>query len=118
MLFYTDSTLIGYKLDVYVIMKILKLLVKPKRKITSYQIKFAVNQTLLNMDLKKEDIGKCVQKVLNYVTLKNRFDGHVHDGLADIGLERIEVEDDGLVFIGKKRNADDRHSNSDMIEKF
>ena len=74
---------------------------KPKRKITSYEIKFAVNQALLNMDPEEEDIGKCVKKVLDYVTMKNRFVG-VHDDLAKIGLEKIMVEDDGLVFVGKK----------------
>ena len=38
------------------------------------------------------------------VTMKNKLEGHVHvhDGLAAIGLKRIEVEDDGLVFIGKE----------------
>ena len=85
----------------YVILKILKLLIQPLRKVTSYQIKFAVNMALVNMEPKEEDIGKCVKKVLEYVTMKNRFDDHVHTGLAAIGLERIEVEDDGLVFIGK-----------------
>ena len=101
MLFYTEKTLAGLKLQVYVILKILKLLVRPMRKVTSYEIKFAVNMALVNMNPKEEDIGKCVRKVLDYVTMKNRLEGSVHPGLAAIGLERIEVEDDGLVFIGK-----------------
>ena len=85
----------------YVILKILKLLVQPLRKVTSYEIKFAVNQALLNMNPKEEDVGKCVRRVLDYGTMKNRLEGSVHPGLAVIGLESIEVEDDGLVFIGK-----------------
>ena len=101
MLFYTERTLEGLKLRVYVILKILKLLVQPLRKVTSYEIKFAVNMALLNMNPKEEDIGKCVRKVLAYVTMKNRLEGSVHPGLAAIGLERIEVEDDGLMFVGK-----------------
>ena len=101
MLFYTERTLEGLKLRVYVILKILKLLVQPLRKVTSYEIKFAVNQALLMIEPKKEDIGKCVKKVLDYVTMKSRLEGKVHDGLAAIGLERIEVEDDELVFVGK-----------------
>ena len=86
----------------YVILKILKLLVQPLRKVTSYQIKFAVNMALDHIDPEDVDIGECVQKVLDYVTMKNRLDGHVHDGLAAIGLERIEVQDGGLMFIGNK----------------
>ena len=85
----------------YVILKILKLLVQPLRKVTSYEIKFAVNMALLNMNPKEEDIGKCVKKVLDHVTMKKRLEGTVHPGLAAIGLERIEVEDDELVFVGK-----------------
>ena len=88
----------------YVILKILKLLVRPLRKVTSYEIKFAVNQALLMIEPKKEDIGKCVKKVLDYVTMKKRLEGTVHPGLAAIGLERIKVGDDGLVFIGKKED--------------
>ena len=42
--------------------------------------------------------------MLDYVTLKNRLEGNVHPGLAAIGLERIEVGDDGLMFIGKKQD--------------
>ena len=92
------------KLQVYVILKILKLLVQPLRKVTSYEIKFGVNQALMNMNPKKEEIWKCVKKVLDYVTMRNRLEGNVHPGLAAIGLERIEVGDDGLVFIGKKQD--------------
>ena len=105
MLFYGSSTLSGVKLQVYVILKILKLLVQPLRKVTSYEVKFGVDRALVNMfPKKKEEIGKCVKKVLDYVTMKNRLEGHVHPGLAAIGLERIEVGDDGLVFIGKKQD--------------
>ena len=105
MLFYGSSTLSGVKLQVYVILKILKLLVQPLRKVTSYEIKFGVNQALSNMEPKKEEeIGKCAKKVLDYVTMKKRLEGNVHPGLAAIGLERIKVGDDGLVFIGKKED--------------
>ena len=104
MLFYGLNTLSGMKLQVYVILKILKLLVQPLRKVTSYEIKFGVNQALMNMNPKKEEIWKCVKKVLDYVTMRNRLEGNVHPGLAAIGLERIEVGDDGLVFIGKKQD--------------
>ena len=105
MLFYTERTLAGLKLKVYVILKILKLLVQPLRKVTSYEVKFGVDRALVNMfPKKKEEIGKCVKKVLDYVTMKNRLEGNVHPGLAALGLERIEVVDDGLLFIGKKED--------------
>ena len=50
------------KLQVYVILKILKLLVQPLRKVTSYEIKFGVNQALLNMYPKKEEFGNVSRK--------------------------------------------------------
>ena len=54
-------------------MKILKLCVQPQPKLTSYDIKWAVNEALLNMTPKKEEIGACIRRVLNYATLRDRF---------------------------------------------
>ena len=83
-------------------MKILKLVTQPSPKITSYQMKFAVNQALVNMTPTDEQIGECLKKVLQYMTMMGRFDNKAHKELAEMGLERVEVTDQGLEFIGKQ----------------
>ena len=103
LLFYDASrTLVGSKQWIYVIMKILKLVTQPSPKITSYQMKFAVNQALVNLNPSDEQIGECLKKVLQYQTLSGRFDNRAHKELAEMGLERVEVTDQGLHFIGKQ----------------
>ena len=82
-------------------MKILKLVTQPSPKITSYQIKFAVEMALINMTPTDEQIGECLKKVLQYQTMMGRFD-RAHKELAEMGLERVEVTDQGLNFIGKQ----------------
>ena len=104
MLFYRTDTLEGSKQWIYVIMKILKLVTQPSPKITSYQIKFAVDQALVAMTPTDEKIGECLKKVLQYETMSGRFDNRAHKELAEMGLERVEVTDQGLNFIGKQTN--------------
>ena len=55
-------------------MKILKLCVQPQPKLTSYDIKWAVSEALVNMTPKKDEIGSCIRRVLNYATLRDRFE--------------------------------------------
>ena len=91
----------GSKKWIYVILKILKLVTDPDPKILSYYLKFAVNQALLNMTPTDDQIGECIKKVLQYHTMRERFENRVHEELAEIGLKRVEVTDEGLYFIGK-----------------
>ena len=63
----------GWKLQVYVLMKILKLCVQPQPKLASFDIKWALHAALVNMTPKKEEIGACIRRVLNFATLRNRF---------------------------------------------
>ena len=70
--------------------------------INSYQMKFAVNQALVNITPTEEQIGECLKKVLQYQTMSGRFDNRAHKELAEMGLERVEVTDQGLNFIGKQ----------------
>ena len=74
LLFNDPQTLKGWKLEVYVLMKILKLCVQPQPKLTSYDIKWAVHRALRNMIPTKEDIGACIRRVLNFATLRDRYD--------------------------------------------
>ena len=72
-------------------MKILKLCVQPQPKLTSYDIKWAVDKTLLNMTPKEEEIGACIRRVLKYASLRDRFVGFVHEELAALGIVKVEV---------------------------
>ena len=81
------------------ILKILKLCVQPQSKLTSYDLKWAVNEALLNMNPKKEDVGACIRRVLNFATLRNRFDNFIHKDLAAMGISKVEVLDEGLRFV-------------------
>ena len=83
----------------YVLLKILKLCVQPQPKLTSYDLKWAVNEALNNMTPKKEEIGACIRRVLNYATLRNRFDNFIHPELAAMGITKVEVLDEGLRFV-------------------
>ena len=103
LLFYRSQTLLGSKQWVYVMMKILKLVTQPTPKLTSYQMKFAVDQALLNMTPTDDQIGECIKKVLQYSTMMGKFDNRVHEELAEMGLERVEVTDQGLKFIGREK---------------
>ena len=104
LLFYRTATLEGSKQKIYIMMKILKLVTQPSPKINSYQIKYAVDQALVNMTPSDEQIGECLKKVLQYETMSGRFDNRAHKELAEMGLERVEVTDQGLNFIGKQTN--------------
>ena len=83
-------------------MKILKLVTQPWPKITSYQVKYAVDQALLNLRPTDDQIGECIKKVLQYSSMMGKFDNRVHEELGEMGLERVEVMDQGLMFIGKE----------------
>ena len=83
-------------------MKILKLCVQPQPKLTSYDIKWAVNEALLNMTPKQEEIGACIRRVLNFATLRDKFDDFIHDDLAALGIVKVEVQDVGLKFVWKE----------------
>lgn len=104
LMFYNTQTLEGSKKWVYVIMKILKLVTQPVPLLTSYLIKLSVHLSLSNMTPTDEQLGECIKKVLLWNSVRGRFDNSVHTELAKIGLERVEVADDGLNFIGMKSN--------------
>ena len=103
-LFYSYHTLSGLKLKIYVLLKILKLCVQPREKLTSYDIKWAVSESLLNMDPKEEEIGACIRHVLNYRTLRDKFENCIHDELAVLGIVKVEVVDKGTNFYKLRGN--------------
>ena len=91
------GTLSGNKSCVYKMLKIMKLCCKAD--IESFKMKYAMDRCLAEEKYEKADIGSSLKRVLRYWTLRGKFDG-VHPDLADIGVERIRVDKDGLIFDG------------------
>lgn len=96
LLFLTEDTLRGSKQSVYVIMKIIKLCTDSTA--SSYQIKFAVDERLMNMDPDKIGMGVAIRRVMEYVSIKKKFVS-VHPALAMLGVTGVEVMEHGLCFL-------------------
>ena len=95
---YGWGTLSGNKADVYKMLKIMKLCCKAD--IESFKMKYAMDRCLSDYKYEKADIGSSLERVLRYWTLRGKFDG-IHPDLKEIGVKRVEVANDGLVFVGK-----------------
>ena len=90
-----EQTLKEKKLDVYVILKIIKYCTGSSAR--SYQCKYAVNDVLTNID-SVEGLGAAIKKVCHYYTIRGKFSS-VHPDLAAEGITRVEVGEEGLHFI-------------------
>ena len=88
----------GNKARVYKMLKIMKVCCKAD--IESFKMKYAMDRCLSGTKYEKADIGSSLERVLRFWTLRGKFDG-VHPELEKIGVKRIEVARDGLVFVGK-----------------
>ena len=96
-MFLRKGTLSGSKLHVYVLIKLLKSL--SAREVTSYKIKWAVNDMLKNnLDLDESRIGWAIQQTMEYISIRGKFGG-IHPKLGELGYTGIEVTDTGLRFI-------------------
>ena len=93
----SGGTLGGNKSEVYKMLKIMKLCCKAD--IESFKMKYAMDRCLSGSKFEKADIGTSLESVLRYWTLRGKFDG-VHPELAQIGVKKIKVENDGLTFVG------------------
>ena len=92
-----DETLEGKKLDVYVLVKILKYCTGSSAR--SYQCKYAVDQTFKNTSIENmEEVGAAIKEIIQYRTLRGKFSS-VHPDLAAEGITRVEVGKEGLHFI-------------------
>ena len=105
MFFYSQETLEGSKLKVYVLLKILKLLVQTRTKITSFMMKFALDQALVNMTPTDDDIADCIETVMKNFRIRDQFQlNKVVAQLEEIGVESIVIRQEGIEFVG--RNAE------------
>ena len=94
----SDQTLMGKKLRVYAMLKILKYCTNSPAR--SYQLKFALNMVLGNKT--DEDIGTlgtAILDVIYYLTIRGKFSS-VHPDLATEGILGVEAGEKGLFFLG------------------
>ena len=89
-------TLYGQKLHVYVLIKILKFCTGSSAK--SYQCKFGIERVLTNRVVTAEELGKAIQDVIHYKTLRGKFSS-VHPELRREGIVRVDVGEKGLHFV-------------------
>ena len=93
----SDQTLMGKKLKVYAMLKVLKYCTNSPAR--SYQLKFALNMALGNKS--DEDIGAlgtAIKDVIYYFTIRGKFSS-VHQDLATEGILGVEVREEGLLFL-------------------
>ena len=92
-----DGTLGGKKLDVYVLLKMLKYCTDSSAR--SYQLKFAVDRAFLNKKIESmEELGAAIKEIIQFKTIRGKFSS-VHPDLAAEGITRVEVEEEGFHFI-------------------
>ena len=96
-----DKVLEKKKLDVYVLLKILKYCTDSSAR--SYQCKFAVQQVFNNKRIESMDeVGEAIKEVIQFRTLSGKFSS-VHPDLAAEGITRVEVGEEGLHFISDQQ---------------
>ena len=99
-----DKVLSGKKLEAYVILKILKYCTDSSAR--SYQCKFAVQQVFTNKDIESiEELGAAIKEIIQYRTIRGKFSS-IHPDLIKEGISRVEVEEEGLLFIRDKENGE------------
>ena len=62
-------------------------------------MKYAVDRSLAGKKYETADVGESLARVMKYWSVRGKFDG-VHPDLQNIGVQRIEITRDGLVFVG------------------
>merc|ERR1712107_767525 len=83
-----DKTLRERKMDVYVLLKILKYCTDSSAR--SYQMKYAVDQAFGNKSIDStEDIGTAIKEIIHYKTIRGKFSS-VHPDLEAEGITRVE----------------------------
>ena len=93
----SDFTLSERKLEVYVLLKILKYCTGSSVK--SYQCKFATHMANLNKRIESmAEVGKAIKAIIKYHNLRGKFSS-VHPDLAAEGIIKVEVEEEGLRFV-------------------
>ena len=90
-----ERTLEGERLIVYVLMKILKKITGAD--VTSYLVKYAVNEMLGYFRPENIPLASALKRVLSHRYMQGKFEG-VAKPLADRGVTKITIEENGLRF--------------------
>ena len=69
--FMSDTTLRGPKLDVYILLKILKIITDSAAK--SYEVKFSLNSVYFNSLPDEEKLGEAALTVMDFLMLKGKY---------------------------------------------
>ena len=77
-------------------------------------MKYAVDRSLDSKKHETADVGESLARVMKYWSVRGKFDG-VHPDLQSIGVQRIEVTKDSLVFVGDNAGTNN-HQNRDPNE--
>ena len=83
------GTLSGKKRDVYVLLKIFKLLFGVS--ITSFSLKFSIDRSLEDVRYETAPVGESLKRATRYYTIRGKFNG-VHPELAKIGVKEIKID--------------------------
>ena len=90
------GTLFGTKKDVYIILKIFKLIYGIS--ITSFSLKYAVHQALKGRKYETAALETSLERALRFHTIKGKFVG-VHHDLEKIGVKKILLVGEHIGFI-------------------
>ena len=92
-----NKVLQGRKLDAYVILKLLKYCTDSSAR--SYQCKYAVDRVLRHKKIESmEEVGAAIKEIIHFHTIRGKFSS-IHPDLADEGITRVEVGEEGLHFM-------------------
>ena len=69
--FMSDTTLRGPKLDVYILLKILKIITDSAAK--SYEVKYSLNLVYINSLPDEEKLGEAALTVMDYKMIKGKY---------------------------------------------
>ena len=72
----------------------------------SYQCKFGIEFMLKNRLVAAKELGKAIQEVIQYKTLRGKFSS-VHPELRREGIVRVDVGEKGLHFIREGEKEDE-----------
>ena len=79
-------------------MKVLKSCTDSKSK--SFEIKFAVDRVLVNMDPDKIELGPAIRLVMKHPKIRGKYNS-IHPDLEEMGITGVEVTDQGFKFVRK-----------------
>ena len=103
LLFMRDETLMGRKIELYVLLKILKYCTNSP--VTSFQCKFALDRVFSYKNIESmAEMGVAIKEILHYKTLRGKFSS-VHPDLMKEGITRVEVGEEGLLFITNQETS-------------